>query len=185
MSLIVRPSPGVFHRTMPLVIVFGAYRRYELDPQLDSADFEMITEVVSTARQMHLSLAFCRTVSAVGVSDPGRWLPGCRPRVTDRVFDHLPGSAFTSEAFASVLDTITEHKIHVTGPRADSSMRSTVSDPRARSREVEVVIPNHPLQLCSTYLMHDAIVARMSPYSSQHCELSFAQWKEATCLTSH
>ncbi|MEM9228627.1 MAG: hypothetical protein AAGB10_03390 [Pseudomonadota bacterium] len=169
---------------MPLVVVFGAYRRFELDKKLDDPDLDTITQVVSSARQMHLSLAFCRTVSAEGAADPGVWLPGCRPKVTDRVFEHLPGSAFESAAFSSVWETITDRKIHVTGPRSDSSMRSTVSDHRALTREVEVVIPNHPLQLCSTHLRDDAIVARMSPYSGQHCELSFTEWKEAICFCS-
>ncbi len=152
MGIVVRPAVGVFRRTLPMIIVFGAYRRYEIDAPLSDTELDTITGVVDLARRFHSPLAFSRAVSNETASQAGVWLPGCRPKVTDRVFDHEPGSAFANAEFSGVLNTITQRGFCVTGPENDSSLSATLADLKAQNREVEVITRPGLLQKCSTPL---------------------------------
>ena len=185
MSMIIRPAKGVFRQTAPLVVIFGAYRRLNKDPQLDAADLSTLTRAVDVARRAHMPLAFCREVEHAFGTEAGVWLSGCLPKVSDRVFDHAGSSAFTSAEFARVVGSITERTIFVVGPRVDSSMRNTVSDASALDRTVHVIIPDHPLQKCSTGPIGGPSVLRLSGYSREHSELSFRNWKKAMLHTEH
>lgn len=185
MSTVIRPAQGVFPRRLPLFVVFGAYRRFELDPPLDAADLETITATVQRARSAKMPLAFCRAVRDLHNAEAGMWLPGCRPRVTDRVFDHVTGSVFGSTTFASVFDKLTERAIFMVGPRFDSSMRSTASDSAAAKHSIKVVIPDHPLQKCSTAFKGGSIVVRTSQYTIHHEEITFQHWKDTTWRSEH
>ncbi len=185
LGIVIRPAQGVFLQTLPLSFVFGAYRRFEVDPQLDAADLRTITATVQRARSAKMPLAFCRVVRDAHSAEAGVWLPGCRPKVTDRVFDHIAGSFFNSTAFAGVFAEFTERQIFMVGPRLDSSMRSTVSDSAAAKHRIKVVIPDHPLQKCSTAFKDGSIVVRTSQYTAQHDEIPFQNWKDTMWRSEH
>ena len=79
MSIIIRPSDSVFKRTTPLVLIFGAYRRFDLDPPLSQEELDTITQVVALSRRLRAPLAFSRLVPEDRAPEAGVWLPDCRP----------------------------------------------------------------------------------------------------------
>ncbi|MEM8787667.1 MAG: hypothetical protein AAGE76_05360 [Pseudomonadota bacterium] len=181
MSIIIRPSPEVFRRTMPLTLVFGACRIPGRDPLLDRADTETIVDTVRWARRLSIPLAFLRLTGDED-SNSGTWLPGCRPRVCDRVFEHARGSALANDIFVAVFMNLHHGEFFAVGPRNDSSMRATVSAADALDRPIQVIMPTHPLQNCSTTGAGFPRLVRSSPYSDHHRELSFDSWEKTMCL---
>ena len=181
MSIIIRPSTGVFRRTLPLVLVFGAYDPAP-DTALDDPDIETIVEVVRFARNLQAPIAFLRQVcSDDSFMSHGRWLAGCRPKTSDRVFDHAPGSAFENREFLSVFRKITEREILAAGPRNDSSLRETLRDKRAAKRLINRVIPDHPLQKCSTNAGLGPWVLRTSSARSAGLDIPLSIWRHSVC----
>lgn len=181
MSIIIRPSPGVFRRTMPLVIVFGAFRRYGIDPELERSDFETLTGTVALSRRMHMPLAFSRVVQSDRSTGPGIWLPGCRPKVTDRVFDHPEGSIFGNREFANVFMNITDREIYAAGPRTDSSMQATVDESAPHDRDIRVIIPDEALQKCSAQTDFPAEVFGRGSRGRRELDVSYGVWGNSVC----
>ncbi len=148
MGIVIRPAPHIFQRALPLVVVFGAYRRYPRAALLDLAAMQTIEEGVALARRVHAPLAFCREVTAQ--DEPGVWLPGCRPRVSDRVFDTAPGSACAHREFASVLLGLGDRALALLGPEDDSSLAATAADAARSGHPVLRIRPGEALQNRST-----------------------------------
>ncbi|NNU81443.1 isochorismatase family protein [Halovulum dunhuangense] len=186
MSIIIRPSQGVFQRTMPLVVVFGAWRSVDGDTPLDAADHDTITRCVSVARRLQMPLAFSRAMKPERDRRAGGvWLPECRPRVTDRVFDHPRGSCFENRDFEHVFRSITQRDIYLVGPRFDSSLRATLRDTRGHERPVKVVIAAHPLQNCSTAPEFRAAIFRATAVSDADRDICVEDWERSFCSVEH
>lgn len=182
MSMIIRPSARVFQRTMPLVVVFGAYRRYDIDQPLSQEDLETISGVVGTARRMRAPLAFSRLVPEDRSPAPGVWLPGCRPKVTDRVFDHAGGSLFDNREFANVFRSITRREVVLVGARGDSALMATARDARPYDRDASVVLPDGALHIRSAArdaLREDFMV---TPQSGRISTVNFSEWEQSVCV---
>lgn len=185
MSIVIRPSPGVFRRTTPLVVVFGAFRRYETDRPLSQAELETITGVVGGARRFRTPLAFSRVVGKDGLSGPGVWLPGCRPKVTDRVFDHAEGSAFGNREFANVFTKITEREIVMVGPENDSSRTATLADSKAYDRPVRVIMAGGTLHNCSSALNQRSQDDHNPSNCDQLSAVNFEEWERELCVIEY
>lgn len=185
MSIIVRPASGVFRRTMPLVVVFGAYRSFEDQDPLDAVDLETVTDAVALARRMHIPLAFSRAMRKDGTDARGVWLPDCRPKVSDRVFDHPEGSAFQNREFLNVFTKIIEREVFAVGPRNDSSMGATARETEATGRVMRIVMAAHPLQKCSTLRGIPSPVYRFSRNFDLGRDVPFTNWADSVCDVEH
>ncbi len=181
MGIVIRPTPAVFRRSMPLVIVFGAYRRLDVDPPLPQADVDTITRVVGMARRLHMPLAFIRNVPQDRRHEPGIWLRGCRPRISDRVFDHPVGAAFRLSAFASPFNGLTDGEIHVTGPASDSCLRAAIAAPEDEFGPIRRISANLALQKCSTRSANTDEPIRSRCQSPEKTALTLASWERAVC----
>jgi hypothetical protein len=181
MSIIIRPAPGVFRRTMPLVIVFGAFRRFRVDSALDSGDFETLTGAVALSRRMRVPLAFSRVVQEDRSTEPGVWLPECRPKVTDRVFDHPQGSIFQNREFASVFTKITDREIYAVGPRNDSSLAASIEDAAPFERDIRVIVPDGALQNCSTMEDFPSDIFDGARKDLSKLGVAFRTWENSIC----
>ncbi len=166
---------------MPLVVVFGAYRGFNDAEPLDDVDVTTVTESVRLARKMKMPLAFCRAVRKDGSFARGVWLPDCRPKVTDSVFDHPEGSAFQNREFLNVFTKITAREIYAVGPRNDSSMGATVRQSMGTDRAMRIVMPAHPLQKCSTMRGMAAPVHRFVANFDLDRDIQFAEWAASIC----
>ena len=150
MTVIIRPNPGVFRRTMPLVVMFGCFRRYDAAAPLDEKDVDAAQRVVTLARRYRIPLAYSRMLDDAKTPAPGFWLPDCRPKVSDRLFEHQAGSIFRNREFANVFAGITDRRIYFAGPRDDSTLQDSARDILATLRDVQVIAGGETLQLCST-----------------------------------
>ena len=166
---------------MPLVIVFGAFRRYQTDPTLDASDFETLTGAVGLSRRMRVPLAFSRVVQEDRSTEAGIWLPGCQPKITDRVFDHPAGSIFENREFASLFTKITDREIFAVGPRDDSSMRDTVRDSGPYERDIRVIIPDSLLQNRSASGEFPADIFGAASRREENIGLPFGAWENSIC----
>jgi hypothetical protein len=166
---------------MPLVIVFGAFRRLDIDPPLPREDVETITRVVGMARRMHIPLAFIRHVPQDRRHEPGAWLPGCRPRTTDRVFDHPAGAAFRLDAFASPFNGLTDGEIHVAGPANDSCLSAAIAAPQGDLGPIRRISANLALHKCSTQNPDQGLPFPPGSQSAKAMPLSLETWERAVC----
>ena len=139
MSIVLKPDPGVFSRLMPLVIVFGAYRRYDRDPPLSDAGLQTISGAIGLARRLRAPLAYSLLIDDATETWPGVWLPECRPRVRDRVFRHMEGSIFCNREFGVVFRTHLPRETVIVGTTGDSSLCATAEDVQRFSRPLRVV----------------------------------------------
>lgn len=182
MSVIIRPAESVFRRTTPLVLVFGAYRRFDADKPLSGEELETITKVVALSRRLHAPLAFSRVVPEDRSAEPGVWLPGCRPRITDRVFDHNGGSMFENREFAHVFRTITRRDLILVGARNDSALMATARDARPYGRDSHVILPDNALHIRSTAPRPVREPAAVTPQSGRISTVNFSQWERSVCV---
>lgn len=181
MSIIIRPAPGVFRRTMPLVIVFGAFRRFRVDAALDTADFDTLTGAVTLSRRMRVPLAFSRVVQEDRSTEPGVWLPECRPKVTDRVFDHPQGSIFENREFASLFTKITDREIYAVGPRDDSSLAASIAGAAPYDRDIRVIVPDGALQNCSALGDFPTDIFGVVPGQGEKRDVAYGAWENSIC----
>lgn len=177
MTVVIRPAPGVFRRTMPLVVTFGLFRRYDQDPPLDETDVEMMRRVVSLARRYRIPLAYSRIIDHAKNPSPGFWLPECRPKVTDRMFEHGPGTLFQNREFSNVFVGITDRRILFAGPRNDSSLTASVTDPLARFRPVQVITSDSMLQICSASARDVTKATDGAPNRAKPQAISLSDWE--------
>jgi len=182
MSIIIRPAESVFRRTTPLVLIFGAYRRFDVDKPLTDEEFRTITDVVTLSRRLHAPLAFSRVVPEDRAVEPGVWLPGCRPKITDRVFDHIGGSMFQNREFAHAFRTITRRDLILVGARDDSALMATARDARPYGRDSQVVLPDNALHIRSTASQPVREPAAVAPYSGRISTVNFSQWERSICV---
>ncbi len=181
MGIVIRPTPAVFRRSMPLVIVFGAYRRFDIDPPLPSGDFETITRVVGMARRLRMPLAFIRNVPQDRGHEPGSWLPGCRPKTTDRVFDHPAGAPFHLDGFANAFNGLSDGELYATGPSDDSCLSAAIAAPQGEIGPILHILPYLPLHKCST--PHPLAETPHSPphQSNVATAIPLQSWERAVC----
>lgn len=182
MGIVIRPSPAVFRRLAPMVVVFGAFRRYEQDPPLAERECMLIRDVVAQARRHHAPLAFCRTVTPDAASEPGMWLPECRPNIRDRVFDHAPGSAFSNPEFSGVLNMITPREVYLAGPHGDSSMTATHMDILGRGRAASLILRNAMLQNCSAAALSESAPAAIPERAGTTAGISIEDWTSSLSI---
>jgi len=166
---------------MPLVIVFGAYRRFDVDPPLPHGDFETITRVVGMARRLHMPLAFIRNVPQNRRREPGTWLPGCRPKTTDRVFDHPAGAPFLLEGFATAFNGLSDGEIYATGPTDDSCLSAAIAAPWGEMRPIRRILPGVPLHKCSTRDVPADVAFQLPHQSSDTRSIPLESWERAVC----
>lgn len=176
MTVVIRPSTSVFQRTAPLVVVFGAFREIESPNTLTNQDIELIRGVVTSARRYHTPLAFTRQLPPDRSMPAGTWLPECRPRVTDRVFQHVEESCFSNREFATLFEKITPRKIYFTGPASDSSLTVSLADQHTLDRSVQVITSDTALQNCSASTANRATIDSVLPQLPQIKNLSFQFW---------
>lgn len=181
MGIVIRPSPAVFRRAMPLVIVFGAYRRFDIDPPLAARDRDTITRVVRLARRLHMPLAFIRNVPENRQHEPGAWLPGCRPTTMDRVFDLPAGTDFRLEGFAGAFCGLTDREIYATGPQDDSPMSAAIAAGMGELRRIRRISPALPLHNCSTLRGNSDHIYTPRCHSGDAADISLESWEHAVC----
>jgi len=172
MGVILRPSAGVFERRLPHVLVFGTYRAASLPP-LDVIDQSTILTTVKFARRIRAPLHFLRELCSDG---SGRWLEGCQPQVTDRVFDHPRGSAFSNKEFYRYFNTLNEIERVAVGPQNDSSLQLTISESETSHRRIRALISKEPLQNCSTNAGKVPAPHQRSPAHHDAKEIPLSQW---------
>lgn len=185
MSIIIRPDPGAFRRTQPLVVVFGAFRPMDDPHPLDDIDSETIREGVGKARALRMPLAFSREVTSGSGPGRGTWLPDCRPKITDRVFDHAPGSLLDNREFLSVFTTITDREIFGFGPRNDSSFAATLIACGTTGRRMRAVMPPHPLQKCSTLGSFRPNVFLGAANFDPSRDICLFEWQKSVCSVEY
>lgn len=181
MGIVIRPTPAVFRRSMPLIIVFGAWRRADVDPPLAPGDFETITRVVGMARRLHMPLAFIRNVPQDRSQEPGAWLSGCRPKTVDRVFDHPDGAPFRLDGFATAFNGLSDGEFYATGPSDDSCLSAAIAAPQGELRPIRRISPDLPLHKCSTTdALADASLTRYGQ-SDTGAAIPLQSWEHAVC----
>lgn len=181
MGIVIRPTPAVFRRSMPLIIVFGAWRRTDIDPLLPAGECDTIIRVVGMARRLHMPLAFIRNVPQDRSCEPGWWLPGCRPRTIDRVFDHPDGAAFRLAGFATAFNGLSDGEFYATGPSDDSCLSAAIAAPWGEIRPIRRISPDVPLHKCSTT---DAALGGpfQPPCQSDTADtIPLESWEQAVC----
>jgi len=166
---------------MPLVIVFGAYRRFDADPPLPSGDFETITRVVGMARRLHMPLAFIRHVPQDRGHEPGVWLPGCRPRTMDRVFDHPAGAPFRLDGFANAFNGLSNGALYATGPSDDSCLRAAIAAPQGEIGPIRHISPDLPLHKCSTRHTQSHASDSLPYQTATAAAIPLQSWERAVC----
>ncbi len=149
MTIIIRPSPSVFQGTTPLLIVFGAFQKFDSQHLVEIAEADGLKALVSKARRYRVAVGFSRRVSAEGTSPSGAWLSGCRPRVRDMVFDHGEDSCFSNPEFERVLSNHKENGIYFAGPLVDSAIGATMSGAETLNLPIARIGLGETLQKCS------------------------------------
>ncbi|MHA3915094.1 hypothetical protein [Halovulum sp. GXIMD14793] len=163
MSVVIRPAPEVFQRKSPMVLIFGAFRRAGDDlPPMDH-DITFLRDVVENARRYRQVLAFSRRINPGETLPDGHWLPGCRPKISDRLFDHVGASCFSNSEFAAMYAVFAPRLIQVAGPENDSSLAATVLDEQADRTAFRMIAARQPLQNCSTVNGNAAVSSTLSP----------------------
>jgi len=146
MSIVIRPSPDVFRRKLPLLLVFGACR--EGDGAGDFREEAALADLVAEARSYRVPIGFCRPV---GDSDSRRaWLPGCRPTIRDMVFDIAGRSCFESPDVERALKLRATSGLCLSGLSEDALLRASIADAVTRETRVSVLDLSGALQKRST-----------------------------------
>lgn len=135
MSIVIRPSPEVFRRKTPLLVLFGAYRGPD-EPE-PGPDDPRPGGLVAEARRFRVPVAFCRP--AVGDGTGGSWLEGCRPTIRDMLVEIAGESCFSSPDFARALSGFASSAICLCGRAGDSLFESSVADALARGMRISVI----------------------------------------------
>ncbi len=149
MTAIIRPAPSVFRKTLPMMVVVGAFRPLGDDQLLDCPTADMMRSVLETARSYRWPLAFWRQHTKEEVPPDGHWLPGCRPRVMDRVFEGRSASMFDNREFCSVVARSQTERLYAVGPRNDSTLLASQKDAPLFGCSFVLVSDHEVLHFCS------------------------------------
>ncbi len=180
MTAIIRPAPQVFRRTLPLMVVFGAFEGPETGRPASLAETTAMSDMLETARRYRWPLAFWRRLRPDGALPPGHWLPGCRPRVMDRVFEGRSAAPLDNREFRAVLSRPECTEIFALGLRNDSSsnaFRSDVANLRCRL----VLVPDAQVLLNCSGEARNSIPQHGIPVEAIGCDqIRIQDWKK--CL---
>lgn len=176
MTVIIRPSPEIFRRRNPMVVVFGAFRLFDAEPPLKDCDVALLRGVIANARRYRQTLAFSRPIDSDGAMPQGTWLPGCRPRISDRLFEHRDASCFSNPDFVALYQVFAPRQIFVVGPENDSCLAATLADRRADPRQFRVITPQPPLQNCSAAHENAPLTDAVSPYCAPSRPVDYFLW---------
>jgi hypothetical protein len=176
MNVVIRPSPEVFRRKSRVLVVFGAFRRYDRPYDCLPGDEGRLADMVSKARNYRVMLAFCRKVSESGNSFPGSWLPGCRPRVTDMVFNFSGSTCYSNPELVEALARFGRDEIAVTGPTHDSDIDSALEGSYRHGLVVKRISPQNALQICSAGGSSFVRDAYFPPQPGQTQATGYSDW---------
>lgn len=182
MGVVIRPATGVFRRSLPLTVVFGAYRPIDSAEALSMEEATLVTRCVQLSRQMRAPLAFIIPIESDGSSPVGTWLPDCRPKVKDRVFRVGQTSAFENAEFRGACLSLAGTTLVLAGPSSDSSLVKTSDDAAARMKHVRVVQARKAVRNCSTIRTVDPRTAAQIPQTDRFRSLSLTQWENTICV---
>jgi len=119
-------------------------------PDPTGAIFEAaLQDVVRSARRFQAPIAFSRVLRDGCDNTLGSWLEGCRPRITDRLFNHLPGSCFQNREFCWVLERLAPAEVYFAGRLDDSDMCASIADGLEAGHRIRVITPDSLLHFCS------------------------------------
>jgi hypothetical protein len=150
MSVVIRPSPAVFLGTPQILIVFGAFLKYDTAHTVSAFEGERLAQLVAEARRYRVSLGFARRMNPDGSPRSGTWIPGCRPSVRDMLFDHVGDSALSNPELELVLCDRIGQGLFFAGPASDSSIQFTLEACISSGLPVKRVDHQDMLQKCST-----------------------------------
>ena len=148
--MIIRPALNVFQRRTSMILLFGAFRPFEPESPISDAEVDLVQRIVGNARRYRQPLTFTRKVPAPGTPPQGVWLPGCQPRISDRVFDHTTDTAFGNPEFCEMYHRLRLFGFRAAGAYCDSSFQATLGDQMCDRDKVELISDSPPLQYCST-----------------------------------
>lgn len=150
MNVVIRPSQDVFQRKARVLVMFGVFRRYDRSELYLPGEEARLHDMISKARNYRVQLAFCRQVSPEGNSYPGSWLPGCRPRITDMVFNYSGNDCFSHSEMLEAIKRFGRDEIVFSGPAHDSELQSGLERSAQFGLTVKSVSAVNALQICST-----------------------------------
>lgn len=143
MTVVIRPSPDVFRRTTPLLVVFGVYLGASgRVPEEGAALAALLSEV----RRFRVPVAFCRAGGSGEPGEVGHWLAGCRPTIRDMVFDLGDRPCFEDGEFSRALASRGVADICLCGPKDDSLLQRSIECGLADNRRFVVVDLDEPLR---------------------------------------
>lgn len=180
MNAIIRPAPQVFQRTLPLMLVFGAFEATGTRPPASLAATAMIRDTLETARRYRWPLAFWRRVEADGSTPEGHWLPGCRPRVTDRVFEGRSGSPLQNRELRSVIMRPECTDLYALGLPNDSDLDVLESGLARLGCRLVLVTEAKVLQNCSGLARIGTAKPGMPVHALESSQICHHDWKK--CL---
>lgn len=152
MGVLITPAQSVFTRTHSVLLVFGAYRRETADPAAARRDRETgaaLADTIAAARHYRLRLAFCRA-RLTDHCALGAWLPGCRPKTTDMLFEYDPPSCFSNPEIRQALRRSGVADLVFLGGPGDSDLTRSLADAQRNFPSAWQLTPSEPLQKRST-----------------------------------
>lgn len=176
MTVIIRPSPDVFRRSARLVVVFGAFRRFDRAPQFLPREEDILADMILNARKYRVWLAFSRPTRPDGTGFPGSWLPGCRPRVTDMVFNHRERSSFSNDEMLDALRRLGARELVFAGPESDSEIEASMRDAKRFGLTIERVQLRNAVQKCSASTDSMGKYVHFPPQAGQTDATAYGHW---------
>ncbi len=176
MTVIIRPQPEVFRQTARLLVVFGAYRRFDQASPFVPEEEDRLADMIATARKYRVSLAFSRRTRPDGTGYPGAWLPGCRPRISDMVFNHRACSSFSNLEMLDALRRISASRIEFTGPESDAEIDASLADAAGFGLRVERVGLRKAMHKCSASSEPMVNYVNFPPPRGQTAATAYGHW---------
>lgn len=185
MTVIIRPALSVFRRNTDLIVIFGAFRQFEPEAPIDPVDVDLMQNVVEAARRYRQPLAFSRELPDMSEPPQGTWLPGCRPRIRDRVFEHVGRTVFANPEFRSLYESNLSAKIKFVGPSNDSTLSAAISDHLCVSRPIERILNTEALHLRSTTTENATNQDSVLPHTFNVEPLDYFSWLKGLRLVEY
>jgi hypothetical protein len=176
MTVIIRPSPDVFRRNSRVLVILGAYRRYDSPYSFLPGEDDALASMISKARNYRVQLAFCRRTRGDGSGYPGSWMPGCRPLVTDMVFNHRDKSAFSNPEMLSALRRRGDDCPSFAAPTHDSEIRATIYDATRLGLHPRRVALSKAMQFCSAIDASAGDCVNFPPQPGQTDATGYRDW---------
>lgn len=167
MAEVIIPQPSVFLRNHATLIVFGAYRLLGA-AEIPYAAQRQLMETVRTARNYSIGCAFCRQTPENAYSHDGTWLPGCRPRTIDMMFDYTPPSCVSHPEFKEALLRRGSEHLIFTGFDTDSDLTNSFEQFTNKLADHDALGSDLLMQKCSAELIAiPSELHRNAPHTAQ------------------